>query len=545
MSYRRKLIIAFILISLVPMTVAYGFISFNIYNTQRVNVISNVQTRIESDVLNLNAVIWEHSQKLQIIRRHPRIQAVLRTTVPLQMNTALYDFYFDLQNLLHAFGEANPTWSLVVYSFNPNVVSGRFIRDLSFMDEHAYYIATTHLGRDFVLTTSECVSHLYILRTETNLEREIFAISQISISFERLRRYFSADYPEGTQLHFILTSREDEPIHLIGEHNIYEMGNYYIVKVPVLDVGYIVGYIPEVYFTAQLLHPLLGLTAGYLGVIIIFAFLTVLISRLLSGRLERLLSRVSHDIDKLIETDDGQFIIEKGTDEFARINGKFVELISEIKRHYEDVVRIENEKKGLELELLQSLINPHFLYNSLGSIKITYDDTQLSMMVDDLIKFYRIALSRGNSIISIAQEVEMARLYLDIQKFAYEAEFSYKIDINDNISKVLMPKNILQPLVENALIHGIERRKEDFIEISAYFDGDYIILTVKDNGAGMDSDRLQNIMTSVSTDCRDGYGLFNVMQRVKLFYGDDCGLHIESEKDIGTTVYLKIKSTMN
>jgi len=541
MSYRKKLILIFMLVNIVPLTLAYAFFSFRVYDTRREEIVSNTLARIESGADELNAVLWEHNQRLQITRRHPRLQALLRVPYPLHMNTILFDFYFDLQNLYHAFGDISPSWRLTIYSLNPNLISGTLIRDASRMDPHAFAIAMENPNYDYIWTISECVQYLLILRPETTLDGHTFAISTVSLSLERVRRYFIGDYPYGTQIFFHIPTYAESPINLIGGNNNINPDDYYTVSVPILDSGYIIGYVPRYYLLTQLITPFIGLTTGYVAVVILFALLTVLISRLMSKRLERLLSMVSHDIDKLVEH-DAHFLMVGGTDEFSRIDQKFKELVLEIRGHYENVARVETEKKALELELLQSLINPHFLYNSLGSLKDAYRDTPISTAIDDLIKYYRIALNRGNWVLSISQEVEMVRLYLEIQKFTYEADFKYDFQIDDDIGILVMPKNTLQPLVENSLMHGIRRLPKDKISITGHYDGEYVVLRVADNGAGMDAKRLESVTEGINTGQHIGYGLFNVSERIKLFYGDDCGISIESEKGAGTAVYLRIRN---
>jgi len=541
MSYRKKLILIFMLVNIVPLTLAYAFFSFRVYDTRREEIVSNTLTRIQSGAEELNSVLREHNQRLQITRRHPRLLALLRVPYPLHMNTTLFDFYFDLQNLYHAFGDVSPSWRLTIYSLNPNLISGTLIRDASRMEPHAFEIAMDNPNYDYIWTISECAEYLLILRPETTLDGHTFAISTISLSLERVQRYFAGDYPYGTQIFLHIPTYVQSPINLIGGNNAVNPDDYYIVTVPILDSGYIIGYVPRNYLLTQLIAPFIGLTAGYFAVVILFAFLTVLISRLMSQRLERLLSMVSHDIDKLVEH-DAQFLMVGGTDEFARIDQKFKELILEIRGHYENVARVETEKKALELELLQSLINPHFLYNSLDSLKDAYRDTPISTAVDDLIKYYRIALNRGNWTLSISQEVEMVRLYLEIQKFAYEADFKYDFQVDDEIGILTIPKNTLQPLVENSLMHGIRRLPQDKISITGQVDGEYVILTVADNGAGMDAKRLESVTEGINTGQHIGYGLYNVSERIKLFYGEGCGISIESEKGVGTKVKLKIRS---
>ena len=540
MSYRRKLILIFMLVNIIPLTLAYSFFSFRFFNTRRDELISTTRTRIENGATNLNTTLWEHSQQLQIIRRHPRLQSLLRSPIPLYMSTIVFDFYFDLQNLFHAIGDVGHSWNLTIFSLNPNVLSGTFIRNARYMEAKALALALEQPEAEYIWTVSDCGNYLYILRPETTLQGHIFAIVQMSLSFNRMRQYFAWDYPEGTLVLLYINSDTGFSIPLFGGNEPDDLENYYMLPTPVLNGGYIVGYLPKSYLTTQLFNPIMGLTAGYFAVIIMFALLTILISRLLARRLENLVVGVSHDINKLVENDNIILLSEK-SDEFARINDKFHELVIEIKRYYEENARMETEKKALELELLQSLINPHFLYNSLGSIKSAFHDKQLDRIIDALIQYYRIALNKGNDIISINDEMEMVRLYIEIYCFAYETKLKLDIQMDKTVGALLMPKNTLQPFVENALMHGMKRTPQDCIEIKSHLEGGFVYITVTDNGAGMTPERLEAVKSDINTDLRDGYGLFNVRERVKLFYGEDCDIELASTKGEGTVVTLKIK----
>jgi len=528
------------LVNLIPLSVAYMIFAVRIYTTQRDLVISDVQSRIENSAGVLNTLLTEHSQRLQIVGRHPRLQAVLRAPVPLHMSTTLFDFYFDLQNLYRAFGGASPFWRMAIYSLNPNVLSGIFIRSADEMDGFAFETVLANPGAEYIWANSECETYLFIIKPEATLQGEIYAISKISLSFDRVRQYFAGYYPEGTQVFFRLFAGGD--VNLLGASQVSEPASYHVITVTALEGGLIRGYVPRGYLTGHLVRTLIWLTGGYLCLMLMFALLTVQISRLLSNRLEKLLGRVSHDIDILIENED-KFLNGKGkgNDEFARIDLKFKELLVKVKHYYEENARIETKNKALELDLLQALINPHFLYNSLGSIKSAYDKGQLATVVDSLIKFYRIALNRGNSMLSVTQEIEMVCLYIEIQKYAYEADFECVIQISEDTKGILIPKNIVQPIVENALMHGITRQPGDKITITGRTDGEYVLLSVADNGAGMTPERLKCVMSGLNTDMRVGYGMFNVMQRVKLIYGEDCGLEVDSVKGVGTEVTLRVR----
>ncbi|MBQ4511945.1 MAG: sensor histidine kinase [Anaerolineaceae bacterium] len=204
--------------------------------------------------------------------------------------------------------------------------------------------------------------------------------------------------------------------------------------------------------------------------------------------------------------------------------------------------QIENERSlhQAELELLQAQINPHFLYNTLDSIVILAESDRSEDAVDmitSLSTFFRNSLSEGADIHTIRAEFAQAESYLKIQQIRYSDILAYSINVSDEIQNRLIPKLILQPLIENALYHGIKnRRGKGLITITGTREGEKIFLRVHDNGAGMDQERLDMLQNGIYQEKRGSFGLWNVHQRIRLYCGESYGLSFESTPGEGTTV---------
>jgi len=197
-----------------------------------------------------------------------------------------------------------------------------------------------------------------------------------------------------------------------------------------------------------------------------------------------------------------------------------------------------------ELELLQAQINPHFLYNTLDSIAILAEsqrEEDAVSMVNSLSTFFRNSLNQGKDIISLRSELVQAQSYLEIQQIRYSDILSYSISVPDAIQDRPVPKLILQPLIENALYHGIKnRRGRGKIEITGEEkDGD-IWLRVSDNGTGMEEDQLQQLQSGAYEEHHSGLGLKNVHQRIRLYCGEPYGLSFDSIPGSGTTVTVRL-----
>lgn len=202
-----------------------------------------------------------------------------------------------------------------------------------------------------------------------------------------------------------------------------------------------------------------------------------------------------------------------------------------------------------ELELLQAQINPHFLYNALDSIiwlAESHQDREVIQMTSYLSTFFRTSLSKGKDIITLEVEKQQVESYLKIQEIRYSDILSYSIEIEDDLLQYTIPKLTLQPLVENALYHGVKNKRGiGHIRIEGSADGDEIMLKVKDDGAGMTKEQLEELRSGVYEDRHTGLGLVNVHKRLLLYYGDSYGLSFESEYGTGTQVTIRIPKELN
>lgn len=232
--------------------------------------------------------------------------------------------------------------------------------------------------------------------------------------------------------------------------------------------------------------------------------------------------------------------IQASETEIQLLSDGFEEMVGKLNSLIDENKRVERRKRHAELELLQAQINPHFLYNTLDTIiwLIESDNKQVSIdMVSSLSSFFRFSLSRGKDVITLAEEEQHVLSYLQIQKTRYQDRMDYEIDIPEALHAYLLPKLTLQPLVENSIYHGIKlQREKGQIKVSAVDLGDKIELIVKDNGAGMTEERLDELKAALNNGEKVGFGLRTVHQRIQLLFGDDYGLQLQSTEGVGTTV---------
>lgn len=209
----------------------------------------------------------------------------------------------------------------------------------------------------------------------------------------------------------------------------------------------------------------------------------------------------------------------------------------------------QSRLRHAELALLQAQINPHFLYNTMDTIiwLIEAEKTEEAVeMVSNLSGFFRHSLSKGADVIPLSQEICHVHSYLQIQQVRYKDILSYRIDMDPRIGGQRIPKLTLQPLVENALYHGIKlKRARGTIVITGKVDGTDIVLQVQDDGVGMSPERLEQLRRSMGSGERVGFGLSTVEERLRLFFGEGYGLQIDSTEGCGTTITARIPWEVN
>ena len=219
--------------------------------------------------------------------------------------------------------------------------------------------------------------------------------------------------------------------------------------------------------------------------------------------------------------------------------GRLQDLIDENRREQ------ENLKKS-ELRALQAQINPHFLYNTLDAIVWLAEAGQSREVIHitrALSDFFRISLSQGKDWIPLSEEVKHLTGYLTIQKIRYRDILDYEIDIPEELGDIQVLKLLLQPLVENAIYHGVKhRRGRGLVQVTGHAEGGWLILRVRDNGAGMGAQRLAEVRAGLCAERGEsaGYGLFNVNKRIQLYYNQARGVEIESAEGVGTQVSLRV-----
>ena len=286
---------------------------------------------------------------------------------------------------------------------------------------------------------------------------------------------------------------------------------------------------------------MLRLSVLLAAVVLAAALLTSwLLSRLLGRPLRGLAAAMES-----FETDADHFTYRSvgGAREIQELSNSFGHMVLRIQRLMSTVREEEVNLRKTELKALQAQINPHFLYNTLDSIAWMCEqgrNADAVKMVHALARLFRISISKGHELIPIAKEIEHAESYLQIQKYRYKNQFTYTFDVDPECLDYYCNKITLQPIIENAINHGLDLLVEEGrIWVKVCQDGEDIVFFVRDNGVGMSREQLRSILQRDPKD-RTGIGIKNVNDRLKIYFGKNYGLHITSEPDVGTCVEIRM-----
>lgn len=274
--------------------------------------------------------------------------------------------------------------------------------------------------------------------------------------------------------------------------------------------------------------------------------LCLLLGLLCAWLLSRYLSKPVNELDEAMKrVEKGDYAAELSSDredEMGRLTASFNRMTREYRQNLERSVQRERELNETELSMMQAQLNPHFLYNTLDSIKwlgVTNGVPQVAAVASGLAVLLRAGIS-GDRLITLERELELLEKYLDIQSLRFEDRFAWEIDVDERFQHCIVPKLILQPLVENSIIHGVANMYDGYIKLSAREKSGTLILSVQDNGVGIPQDVL-DWLNDPDRDVPGGHlGLKNVDRIVRLYYGGDYGISAYSAAGEGSLVELRL-----
>lgn len=333
----------------------------------------------------------------------------------------------------------------------------------------------------------------------------------------------------------------------------YRDGNYRetyqgeVRDITVKSVGYtgwkMIGVTPEKGFALNNLKTKLFVVF----VLAFFLFILAVINAYISSKITNPIQELEKSVNALEAGELDTEVYTGGSYEIRHLGRSIGDMAGQIKVLMNDIVAEHESKRKSEFDTLQSQINPHFLYNTLDIIVWMIENEQKAeavKVVTALARFFRISLSKGKSIILVKDELEHVRNYLMIQQMRFKNKFTYTIDAEPETLELASLKLMLQPLVENAIYHGMEFMDGDGeIEVKVRREGEDLWFIIRDNGLGMTTEQVASLLSEhphVTSKRGSGIGVKNVNERIRLYFGEQYGLLIESEPDEGTVIRIHL-----
>lgn len=534
------------------LTVTFFFAFVNIYkNTTEENVV----TSSEQAVLQVKNTVENYTEDMEILmdmiqknisRGKENTDTYLKNLISIRKDIVAITTYDEQGKLLKAWSDRGKLKENIVenLSFNQNVPKEK---------EEMLNVTKPHVESLFedyypwVVTISEYMK---------NSEGEIIQVA-LDIQFSQIANYMDnvgigqhgycyiadkkGDIIYHPQQQLIYSGLKEEEYNYLKDGSHVEKDAIYSVRSLDNCEWKIIGvcYIDEM-ITNRVNHIMKTLSVIFLIVVLLTVLIIRFFSKLFSNP-ARELANAMQEFEK--DTNNFEFKSIEGTAEITSLTESFEHMVVQIKELVEKVRQEEITLRKTELKALQAQINPHFLYNTLDAIAWLCEEERYKdavEMVNSLAKLFRISISRGHELITIEKEMQHAKSYLKIQNFRYKNQFTYSFDVDEECLNYLCNKITLQPIIENAIYHGIDRMvDEGKINIGIHQKCDRIIFSVEDNGVGMTEEQCEEILHKDAGD-RVGIGIKNVNDRIKIYFGEEYGLTIQSELDEGTRVTISM-----
>ena len=578
LKLKNKLIISHLILTLLPMIIISAFLYSHLLNIIVTNTKTSELSMSRETATNIENTIKEIHNISNKIIQHEMFQQLLDLEVPVD-DAYLLDSFIDTV-------ESKIDWFLITdikiylnlqyeaYYTSPQLPYQDVLQPISTIQNsywHGIFASTdqkTLLCPTLYLTSYE-KEHLGLLSyTRKISDSHGNELAYVTIYFNKT--YISSLLNKYTTLprsaKYIIDNRNalvtETNKSLVGEYFIYYENipelipdtnkfvtkkissiNCYISYKEIIGTNwYMVSVIPVNSIWSENKTLFIAFIISYI-VVLIFSFI---VSLQLSNSIVKRLSNV---IDIMNSVKAGKLIpmdTPYGQDEVGDLIESYNYMIEEINKLSAYHIKASNELRTAELKALQAQINPHFLYNTLDMmnwLSLSGRNQEVSASIQALSKFYKMTLSKGNVVVTIKEELEHVSLYMQLQNMRYNNRIHFIIDVPDQLLDYTMPKIIFQPLVENAIQHGIlaKASKEGNIVITGWMENQVLVFLISDDGIGMPGELLEQIFSgNVDSPSGSGIAIYNIHNRLQLFYDKEFGLTYRSKEGEYTEVEIRI-----
>jgi two-component system, sensor histidine kinase YesM len=572
LTMQKRLLIQFIILSIVPILII-GIVSYLIsYNITKNNAIQYSKELVHQSIQKLDELFLEVQKSAIMTSEEPAVQETLRSPMSndiaqkyskeLEINTRL--------NLISTFNEK--IFGIYVIGKNGEVFKSNYgtvkpydLRSAPWVQQVMKTNGVTWFGAragSYVVKTTGDYYFSAGYPINDKASGKMSGIVLIDIPEQQLADMVNAKlgkngyifildqtnrvvyHPDSDLITKKLSLEKSKKAERLQTTTVsYTASNLMIEETSSVTGWKIIGIIP----LTELTKDSIVIRNFIIGILLVVCTIAFIFSWQFSKLTVQPLKRIKNSMKTVEEGDFNVNLPPIGQDEIGQLGKSFNVMIQKIQELMERVLTEQEALRQAELKSLQYQINPHFLYNTLDSIvwlTRAKKNEEVIKMVMAITKLFRIGISRGKDIITIGEEIEHVESYLTIQHMRYPNKFDYSIDVPSCLHQYKVFKVILQPIVENAIYHGIKLKKEKgHIWIRGEGKEDHLLLIVKDTGKGMDEDtltKLNNALKDSPGEKLNIYGIKNVEERIKLFYGQGYGITFRSIYGEGTTAEIKI-----
>lgn len=544
LRFKYKLIFSYIVVSLIPL-LAFGFYSFEqaqqgLLRQAEITLNDNTQKAAE----DINNKFNKYNTIIDSISFNSKVADIFNTPY-----TSLFVLYQQLTETLDPLAYDLKTYNsdildIFVYTSNNLPERSHSIADFDRLSHKPWLPEVMEHGQTkWILENNRLWGFKRIIIRANNKVNNVLAVE-----IDRQAVFFVPEQGESRKYAVLVTDQQYNSVYVKNGLGISDAafaqeeldnGNKYLA---------IHKEIPEAGWMLSYYYPLDSLTlptGNILGAVVAVAGISLLILLLLiwvfSNTLVRRIEYLNKKIGQIARGDLQPVMLnDTSKDEIGGLARGIGQMLDSINRLIHEVRESTEIQKEAQMRALQAQINPHLLYNSLSLINwkaIKMKAADISLITTSLSKFYRTTFNKGSSTTSVREEIDNIRAYLDIQLIIHDYAFDAAIEIEDEVLSLTVVNLILQPIVENAIEHGIDHKTDGRgqLKITGRLADNTVCLTVADNGPGMTPAQIAALFKEDA----EGYGLKNVQKRMQLGYGDEYGIAVSSEPDKGTSVVFR------
>ncbi|GEA30432.1 MULTISPECIES: sensor histidine kinase [Clostridium] len=555
LKFRYKIILTYFLVSIIPIIILGLFCYQQTKNLLLDQERENLRKSFSEAVIGIENSANVYSNILDYTTFNPMILEVINHEYK-----SYYEMYYKFHNMLDPYIDMlralhNDIQQITVYTNNNIVKHSDYIVPMDVIENNIWYkevlgkykpqwfidseknifLAVQFINKGY----NEIQNILYVKINFKNFFQPLYNISSTNCGIYVVDKndevvFENRSYDDGKD--YLLPSAELKKID--GDTITYDNIRYILIKMDMKDLGWTAYLYKPVHLIVESSKNIIYTVFFMMGIcVLIILVVGYWLSYVIVNRIEKLTKNM-----KEMNMDHLEVTIESNSeDEIGVLINSFDKLIVRIKTLIQEVYKSEISKRKYEMKALQAQINPHFLYNSLSLINwkaIRSGEDEISEMAQLLSTFYRTSLNKGSSIITVENELSNTEAYVKIQSMMHNYNFDVDFDIDNKINGYYMINLLLQPLVENAICHGIDQKRNNRgkLRISAHQKGTDIVFEIEDNGVGMKPEICERILTTRTK----GYGVKNVYDRIKLTYSENCDLKFISIPNEKTVAIMRI-----